>query len=152
VRSRRKTTTKNLWLTALTEPNTRHMNNGPEKIKILPCNIIFLFLGLTLVSSCKTQNDTISIRGRAYSLGKAGACIITRDDKCYYIDAMHEWPHKYESKNLSVKGKLRLVCDTAILSPDVERQRFNGCQNIIDSASYRLTIFGLNKKELKIGD
>jgi hypothetical protein len=128
------------------------MNKVTKNIKRLPYNIIFLFLGLTLLSNCKTQNGTTAIRGRAYSSTKAGAYIVTRDNKCYYIDAMHEWPPEYEAKKLLVKGKLRLVCDTAILPPNVERQRFIGCQNIIDSATYRLTIFGPNKKELKIDD
>jgi hypothetical protein len=142
---------KNYWQQQR-KANVRHMNKDLEKIKVLPYRIMFLFIGLTLLSNCKTQNDAISIRGRAYSFSKSGACIVTRDDKCYYIEDMYKWPDKFEAKKLLVKGKLRIVCDTATLPPDEERQRFIGCQNIIDSATYRVTIFGVIKKELKIDD
>jgi len=125
------------------------VNKDPEKIKKLPYYIIFLVAGMTLLSNCKTQDDAIRIRGRAYNFSKSGACLITSDDKCYYIDNLYEWPSKFEERTILVKGKLRIVCDTTRLPPEEEYQRIIGCQSIIASAKYRIAIRGMIKKEYK---
>lgn len=126
------------------------MNKKSNKNKIVTYYSIYLLCGLTFLSNCKSKSDEITIRGRAYSYGKMGACLRTKRGKNYQINDMYDWPAKYEAKKLVVKGKFRIYCDTTPMLPDEERQRIFGCQYFLDSAKYRVTIFGFFKKELKI--
>jgi hypothetical protein len=105
--------------------------------------LLRLFIVILLFAQCKTGENKIRVKGRAEN-SKAGACVFTNDDQLYFITGMREWPEKYFKKKLVVKGKLSVVYDTAT-TVGLERQRIR-VKKSIDSASYRMSIFGFIKK------
>jgi hypothetical protein len=109
--------------------------------------LLFLFICLNILTNCKTTGNQIRVKGRASNQGKLGACIFTRDSMLYQINDMYKWPREYEGKKLLVKGRLRVIPDMPI--PCDECQWIFGKQYIIDSAAYRVTIFGHRRKEEK---
>jgi hypothetical protein len=106
---------------------------------------LILFLSILLFTQCKTSENTIRVRGRAYH-SKAGACIVTKKEQIYYIKGLREWPKKYSEKKLVVTGKYTVVYDTST-TDNQERQRIR-VKRDIDSAKYRVTIFGFIRKQL----
>ena len=106
---------------------------------------LILFFATLLLTQCKTNENEIRVRGRAYH-SKPSACIVTKDDEIYYIPDLDEWPEKYSERKLLVKGKLNIIYDTST-TDNQERQRIY-IKRDIDSAKYRITIFGFIKKQL----
>ena len=100
---------------------------------------IILFFILQLLIQCKTSENKIRVKGRAYN-SKVGATVQAKDGKIYFINNIAEWPKKYYEKKLIVKGKLSVVYDTSKMG-NQERQRIAVKRNI-DSAKYRVAIFG----------
>jgi hypothetical protein len=87
---------------------------------------------MALLSCGHINKDEITVIGKAEN-AKAGASIISRDDKkLYYIDGIDFWDEKTVGKMIRVSGKLRTEKTEEQNSEEDIKQQIVGIKRIIE--------------------
>lgn len=68
--------------------------------------LIYLILAILLTQNCaEMSQENITVKGTAMD-AKAGAVVVTEDEKIYYLDGLDYWDEDVAGKEVEVKGEL----------------------------------------------
>jgi len=88
----------------------------------------------------KMENEEITILGQAFDT-KAGAVILTKEEKTIYIDGLDYWPDDYVGKTVSITGSLEqsnTISKAGNLTNKLIKQGIEGEQYIFKNTKLRL--------------
>lgn len=98
---------------------------------------IYLYIILFILTSVKTENQNITIIGKAMN-AKAGAIVISDKKGMFYLEGLSSWDKKHYGKKVKVIGTLLIEQNEKSGKDKVEVQETLGTKKIIKKPKWIL--------------